>query len=271
MKRLTVLALMMAGSLAALEYRPWLPEPFIPTLRASYDLEHYNKIREGNSTTDLSATSHLLALGGEMGIWYYSSYDVQAEVGCAATRQHSFGFEDATVMGRVQLADDISGASPASVTAGIQLSYVRDKYVSDYSLFHHGKWETFGHIAVGKECPCGPFWSQRVWGMAGLGSAETGSMWVYSKISFEQNCRERFFYGLFVDGLVGFGARPLDIDNFYGYGGIHHRSVNLGAFLQYSIGEWAWLRAEYAYRPWAENFPTNLHRGQIAVYYPFSL
>jgi len=269
MKKFFLLSLILfLQSVNATHLRPWLGQDLLPILTAKYTLQHYHWVRISNHSVRLPSTDHFVNGGGYVP---YAPYSLEVEVNTAGTTANNFGWNDAIVTCRYQLMDDISGEDFVSAVAGVSISRARPKFVRDISTFHHGTWEYLFHGSIGKEEPCGPTWASRAWGLVGLGVANEGSVWVVSRLEYERNACDRYWYGVFLDGLFGMGCQDLVIDSFTGYGPIKHRSVNLGGEFTYSFWENGTLTLKYSFRVWAENFPAYTNLATIEFHYPFGL
>lgn len=268
MIRLCVLLILFVNLTEATQLRPWLGPDLLPILTANYTLQQYHWVRVSNHAVEDPSVDHFVSGGGSIA---YSPYSLEIEVDTAATSANSYGWEDVRITGRYLLMNDITAEDPVSMTAGVSLSKVRPRFVRDISTFHHGSWEYLFHTAIGKEETCGATWASRAWGLVGLGVANEGSYWVESKIAYERNACDRYWYGLFLKGLFGFGSQDIDIDDFNGYGPIKHRSVDLGGRFSYSFHENGYLTAKYSFRVWSENFPAYTNVITIEYNYPFGL
>jgi len=253
---------------SATHLKPWLGQDLLPQLSASYTLQRYHWVRISNHSTRYSSTDHFVAGGAYVP---YAPYSLEVEVDTAGTTRTNYGWNDVIVTGRYQLMDDISGEDVVSAVAGISIAKAAPKFVRDISTFHHGTWEYMFHGSIGKEEPCGPTWGRRAWGLVGLGIANKGSFWVFSHLEYERNACDRYWYGIFLNGLFGMGNHDLVLDEFIGYGPIKHRSVDLGAKFTYSFWENGTLMLRYSFRVWAENFPAYTNLATIEFQYPFGL
>jgi len=248
--------------------RPWLGQDLLPQLTGKYTLQQYHWVRVSNHATPLPSTDHFVNAGAYVP---YAPYSLEVEVNTAGTTANHFSWNDVVVTGRYQLMDDISGEDFVSVVAGVSIAKTRPKFVRDISTFHHGTWEYLFHGSIGKEEPIGSTWASRSWGLVGLGIANEGSFWVVSHLEYERNACDRYWYGVFLEGLFGMGSHDIDITNFLGYGPIKHRSVDLGGQFTYSLLENGTLTLKYSFRVWAENFPAYTNLATIEFQYPFGL
>lgn len=253
--------------------KPWFDHELVPLLEGSYTLQKYDKVKVKNHSTPYQSLDHFLNLGV---FGAFAPYSVELETAFAGTTCHNFNWEDVRLTGRYQLSNDISGESPVSAVLGATISRTDRKFVEDISTFHHGRWEYLFHGSVGKEFACGPTWNSRFWGLAGFGVADEGSIWFFSHLEAEGNACGKYWYGIFLNGLMGLGDKPLSpcdflACDFLGYGPIQHRSLDLGAHLNISLWEYGTLEAKYSYRVFAYNFPGNAHLLTLRYEYPFGL
>ncbi|GEM_PF-2460418 len=267
--RSALLLLTLPMALTAIELEPWIPEPYLPQFKAAYSPEHFNNVRVGSTKTPYRSTAHSMdfSLFGAV----TEQFMVELSFNCIGTSQNHFGMNDAQLTGRYQFWNDITGENFASVTLGTTVSYANWPFVRDLAVFHHGQWEFLTHLSIGREEPCGGAWSSRSWGVVGIGSANEGSVWVFSKLQHERAFSACLRGGAYLGTTVGFGSNPLSIPTFAGYGSLRHRSVDFGVQAEYTVGVYGFIRAEYSFLPWSQNFPIYVNRFAISFYYPIGL
>ena len=256
------------GSAGATHIRPWLGVELQPLLDSRLAVQKFDRVRIQSEALPCGSRDFFFDLGA---YFAYAPYSLELETGFAGTSRHHFNWEDFHLTGRYQLMDDITGADIVSLVAGFTVSRTNRRYVEDISTFHHARWEYLFHASVGKEFPQGPIWVSRAWAFGGFGSGDEGSVWLFSHLEYEKNCRDRFWWGAFLKGLFGLGDKPLALNNFTGYGPVEHRSIDIGAHLDISLWEYGYITAQYSYRIWAYNFPDCAHLATLRYEYPFGL
>ncbi len=266
--RIITFSLLFFASAAATHIRPWLGDDLQPLLETRFSVQEFDKVRIKNNSTPFCSLSYFFDVGGYIA---YAPYSLELETGFAGTPCNHFNWEDFRLTGRYQLMDDISGADPISAVAGFTVSRTNRRYVNDISTFHHARWEYLFHGSIGKEFPSGLTWGSRTWAFGGLGTADEGSAWFFAHLEIEKNCCDRYWGGIFLDGLFGLGGQPLTLLNFNGYGPVQHRSIDIGAHINLSLWEYGSVCARYSYRVWAYNFPAEAHLVTLRYEYPIGI
>lgn len=252
---------LLTTTLHATQLRPWLDDDLVPIFRAQYDLQQYNQVAIRTKETSYHSTDNFVT-GSLRGA--YSPVEVEVEGCFGATAHHNFNWDEVLLTGRYQVLNDITSESPVSWTLGFTYSRGNEWTLHDVSIFRHGRVEYLAHTSIGKESPLATNWSSRAWGAAVLGITDETSSWLFLKAAFEMNRCDNFAFGIFIDGLFGFGKQTIDLVNFQGYGPVAHRTVDLGIWTNY--GGW---EVQYSYRILQQNAPAYVHYLQIA--YNFSL
>lgn len=255
LKKLT-LAFLMPLSLLATDFNPFFgPQLFIDA-KADYLYQNFTKVKKNHQKKDYHSNDHFLHLSGSIP---YDVYSGELELTGAATRHRTFGFDDLRLTGRFQILADCIDDSQSLVIGATAIQAIKQS-VHDIGSFHHGKIEGLLHASFGKEFTCQQFWTERYWGMLGLGSADVGSPWLQGMLVWDRNLWDTHQFRLFAKGLYGFGGNTLRIRHFKGYGPIAHRSIDIGARYDYTLYWYGTWGIEYAYRVYARNFPcqTNL-------------
>ncbi len=166
--------------------------------------------------------------------------------------------------------DDIAGDN-LSMATGLSYTQAFRRSLDDLSSFHHGLYNAELFVSLGKEFCQGIDWGQRLWGTAAFGVAEIGSPWLSLKIDYDKRFWESSAVTLFAKGLIGLGSHKLRPEAFHGYGKVAHRSLDLGCKYTYEIPYYGSASIEYAFRPYARNFPIYSHQVLLSVFYRFGL
>lgn len=257
--------------LSATEYAPWFGTSFQLEGRASAEYQTFNAFdSNGHShhykTRDFFGNLSLSLAIDPVVLWPVS---VEIETLLARTHHRSWGLDSFKLTGRYQWMDDILG-DPVSLTGGLSLILPVKVALHDISSFHHGIVECEAHVAVGKEFSLFDQWTFRHWGLLAIGVADRGSPWFRGGYFWEKNFCNGFSLDLFFEGLLGLGSRRLHAHHFHGYGGIRHRSIDLGVQLNYQLDCFGVISLAYTYRPYARNFPKNVNCIQLSLFYPFA-
>lgn len=235
---------------------PWLETYLQPEVRASF---RYLAYEHSSNNYFFDASASLTAT---------PTFSVELEAELAKTSRQTWGVDHLKATGRYVLWDDIAG-DPLSVTLGLSLIQAFQPSLRDISSFHHGISEAELFLSFGKETAQGEEWVRRWWGFGAIGIASRGFPWYRGRLSYEWRIRQLFELAIFADGLKGAGFKKLHRHHFKGYGAIDHRSVDLGLRLTYLIPFFGSFYVEYAYRPYAQNFPkrANIVTAQLHYLY----
>ncbi len=261
---LPLFILFLAGQMSATEFAPWFGNQYQFEARWKALYQKYNHIGSHPYQADDLFTQLSLSFSPDPAL------SGEAEILFADTRYRDFGFDSGKVTGRYLLLDDIVG-DPVSLTMGLSLAFPIYRGLHDISSLHHGMIETEAHLAIGKEYSYLNQWHQRQYALLGVGIATQGSPWLHFLCSWEKRLCVGWTFELFAKSLLGFGKRKVHVSKFNGYGAIAHRSLDLGAKINYILDFSGVVTFEYVYRVLARNYPQNTHLVQLMYFYPFSL
>lgn len=254
--------------LKATDLAPW----YDPTLelhwKNSYVLQSFDAVNTPHTPRGYrsNASFFTTSLAGN-----YELYAGEIEAVTAASRHRTYGWDNFRMTLRYQLFNDDIGDA-FSLTAGAMLSKAYKQAVHDISSFHHGRFETELHAAIGKQCFSERFWTSRIWSVLVLGMADQGSPWLRANFQWEKNCWDWHQVSVFAHTLWGFGKKGLRIHDFKGYGPVRHQSIDLGLRYSYFLEcSGATLSAQYSYRVYALNFPRSTNRFFVSLHYPIGL
>ncbi len=262
------LSLLCQGQLAyATELMPWTETDLLLYPRFDYEFQHYDKIKSSHHSSRKHGNDSFYTLGisGSYSVW-----SAEAEIAMATTEKRKFGFDCFRLTGRYQLMDDILD-DPVSLWAGATYLASTKSAVDDISAFHHGKNGVEFHLSVGREKTCYDTWSSRWWTAGIYGIADQGCPWWKAIAAWEKRWSEALTFRFYAEGLLGMGNCSLHVESFHGYGGVKHRSVDLG-ILAAKVTECGPIwHIEYRQRVFAYNFPVGANIFKISFIYPFSL
>jgi hypothetical protein len=275
-KLLAFLILLPLG-LFSTELKPWLDTDFQIRAKGNALLQYYREVYSPHESIRYHNLDQFYTLSGSVAIPDLVSMDmnrgigVELEMTLANTRRQHPNLDNIRLTGRYQFLDDIIG-DPISLTAGLTVTQAFKNALFDISSFHHGLIEAEATIAFGKECSYSEFWDSRWWGLLGCGIGDWGTFWLHGYAAWEKNWCDCHQLRFFMNSLYGFGQKNINrCDNFHGYGKIKHRSVDIGVRYSYFLDYGQSLSIQYAFRPYAYNFPTFNNTLEIAIIYPFGL
>lgn len=250
------------------DLRPWYGDPYEIYWDADVAYQTYSRVAINSHTKKNSSDDVFLHAG--IGSALGDEYAVEAEITAAHTSKHHCFFDNIRITGRYLLADDVAGDS-FSIAIGVTGIQALTIAVDDISSFHHGNLEGEIHIAIGREIPCGLDWGSRWWIVAAIGTADVGSPWWRSQITWDYHILPNQELSFFLHALGGMGSRALDPHDFHGYGPIRHLSADLGFSYRYEIECFGSFCAEYFNRVYARNFPAYVNYINLSFCYPFGL
>jgi hypothetical protein len=261
--------LLLPFAATATQYRPWFGEDKVIEVRPSYTFFYYPHVDQGGDTITHESYNHLgaLSISGQTDCTWFA----EAEIHTAGNEIRGWSVEDYTFTGRYKFLNDCAG-DPISMTVGVTVAKVETAGRKDFSTFHAGQMEYELHTSFGKEWICRQYWTSRAWGYLGGGIANRGSPWIRGILGYDLNHWNCYHYGIFAQGLFGFGQHDLCLQEpFRGYGAIKYRSIDISAYFTKVFGNYAELTLEYTLRPWAYNFPTHAHAVTVRFMWPYNL
>lgn len=248
---------------------PWYTTVGEFQFRPTYIYRHYPSVSQGKNPTSYHSHDHLIDLN--LGIQFWSNWEVQIESDFSNTRKLNWGTQRFGLQLRYLLLDDVVG-DLVSLSLGLQSYYVPTRNLRDISSPYHAQGNIELGAAIGKEIDKTYNWLFRFWGFAGIGIANRGAPWIRPLLAAEMKFKQRHLFKVFSGGYFGFGHRhKIAIDYFKGYAKVAHRSVDLGLNYTYLFKIWGTLGFQYAYRPYAHSFPQHASTFRIEYRLPFSL
>lgn len=268
-KALTGFLLLLPALAIGTELKPWLDRDLEVQARGSALFQFYQNVYTPHKTIHHQARDRFYHVSAAFAAFDYSA---EVEMTVADTKFQHLDVDCLRLTLRRLFLDDILG-DPLTLTAGLTITQAFRHSIFDISSFHHGHIEAEANISFGKETPCMEFWLTRWWGYAGLGIADnSGSPWLHTFFAWERNWWNMHQFRVFMESLIGFGGRNISSHrHFHGYGKIKHRSLDVGARYTYFFDYGESLSLQYAYRPYAYNFPAHANLVLISFLYPFGL
>lgn len=248
------------------ELQPWYPTVGEFNLRSAYSFCYYPSVSQGRPYH-----SHDHRIDLNLGVQFWSNWDVELESGFLHSRRLNWGTERVGLQLRHLFLDDVAG-DPISLSIGLQGFYVPTRSLRDVSVPFHAQGNLELGAAVGKEIDKTYNWLFRFWGFMGVGMANRGAPWIRSLLMAEMKFKENHVLKAFTESYIGFGHRHrVCANDFNGYGKIAHRSIDLGLNYTYLFRIWGSLSFEGAYRLYAHSFPKHAVSARLEYRLPFSL
>lgn len=247
------------------DLKPWYPRSLQLQGIVDYRYQSYNRLDAPGKNRHFSSDDHFVD-ASLMAV--YDPYSIQLEIEFADTRKRNFDWDHIGVTGRYQFLDDNVG-DPISLTAGVTLSRAWREALNDISSFHHGQNEAFFHMAIGKQSIHGSTWSDRWWGIIGLGIADRWTPWIVANAAYEWNQYDPHRFKVYINTLWGCGGSKLRLKDFGGYSRVNHKSIDIGAAYLYEFEFFGTVSLSYSRRVYAHNFPDNANILTIQYNYPF--
>ncbi len=257
------------GPLSGTELKPWFGPELVPQIEAEAIVQIFEEVDTRDGDEKYASCDFFIDLGALIAPTADTS--VELEVIGADTRSHSFGADTIKLTGRYLWLNDVVG-DLVSLSTGISIAQVFKPFSRDLAVFHNGGIEGELHVAIGKEAVCQAFWTSRWWGVLGVGIGDLGSPMCRADLHYDWNWWDRHHCGIFLHSLWGLGSRDLhSVKHFHGYGPIRHQSVDLGVSYTFCFQYDIFLEAEYLYRAYAKNCPSNASIIFLRFVYPFGL
>ncbi len=255
-------------SIMALEVQPYLGDIYEFYFLSKYTYSYFNKV-EG-ALVQLTKTDNDNFLYFDLAFCPSMQWGIDFDFEFAKTPRESFGFSSGAFQLRYLWLDDIIG-DPITLTTGANIRVTTRESLKDIAIPYHSNVDLEGNIAMGKEFSKMEFWRFRLWGYGAVGIANQGSPWFKGIVTFEGNSKDVVQWAMFVETMHSYGNRTyVDIANFYGYGRIRQKNIDLGARLGFKTGVMGTLSFEYRRRVFAKRFPENANFFSVMYLLPFS-
>lgn len=257
LRRTWLLSTFVVAKLSALEFSPWLPEPYQPYLDAHYVYSTFSKVNHAEPSLEKTSHDQLAAL--DFFVANSSNWEVGVDVEFAHTPRFDWGFRSSGAALRYQLLNDLTG-DVIACTPSVAVRVVAPKALHDISTPYHAEFNGELAAAFGREWSAGEFWTTRLSGLLGVGAANRGSPWMRFYGAWESNRENRLRTALYTEGYFGFGNREIvSLSHFDGWASIHHQSVDVGGALRFFVTTSAVVSVEYIRRVYARSFPEQVN------------
>lgn len=268
-KFLSCASLLVTTSGFALETKPWLNNVYEFDFETAFSYAHFNKVQGASRQLTSPVNNRDLLL--DFGFTPFPSFDIRVEGEFGKTNYVNWALRSGALQMRYQLMDDISGA-PLSLLFGLNIRGATHHFLRDVSTPYAAEFNAEITCSAGKEWSDGISWQMRTYGYATLGQGNRGYPWTHELFVWEYNLYDTHRFGLFAEGDFGFGNKHhVDVKKFAGWGKYQHQSIDLGFSYGYKIGIWGILKATYAYRVFAHNYPEHVNFVSLSYSIPFSL
>jgi hypothetical protein len=262
--------LFLSNVLLATETSPWFGNIYEIETRNGVAYQGYKKIDglSGGASGDFDD----FFMRSSVLISPVDRWSVEVELSLANTRQRGAGLESFLVTGRYLLLEDLFGDT-VSLAVGVTAQFSPSTSVRDWSSYQSGRFESEGHISLGKEFSENGTWNWRVWTMLALGYAFEGNPFMRYEGVCAINVFDEQEVQLFLRGRLGFGTQPLNtsVVPFAGYGSVAYSLGDLGLRVGHSFGESGVLSVELARRMWAHHTPKQTTYIGVDYLYSFGL
>lgn len=256
-------------SLQALHKEPWFGPMLEFELDSSYANYRFRSVQNGAPNLQGLLVDQDLCWNLSFVPWSTISFDMEFDV--AHTSQINWSYRSAAGQLRYQVLDDIVG-DPVSLVVGFAFRNVSKRLLRSVSTIYHGMANFEGNITVGKEWAKGLDWQWRSFISQAFGSANTGSIYSYTRFALERNLWNVHFFSFLADGYFGFGSRRfVPTDDFHGWGLYRHKSVQLAVKYRVNFSVYGSLSLEYMRTVYARTYPENANLFVVSYDLPFSL
>ena len=198
-------------------------------------------------------------------------WSIDADMQLADTTKQSFTFRSLAFQGRYLWFDDITG-DPISLVTGVSGRFTSSQSLRDYSCPSHGHLDVELNFSLGKEAAVTDNWVFRGWFFGALGQATRGSPWVRAVGSCETNLSDTHRFAFFTEWVSGYGRHSrVNTENFFGYGKIREKAVDVGIRYGCKIDVWGTARVEFIRRVFAKSVPEKVNTLVLSYFFPFSI
>lgn len=266
-KIIFLLGLFTSSFICALEKAPWFGDVYEFHFFSKYTYSYYNKVN--NAITPLKSTSNDHLLHFDLSFSPSLQWSIDSDLEFAASPRQNFGFSSVAFQARYLLKDDIIG-DPVSFCFGGNFRVVSPESLRDVSILYHANVDFEFNVALGKEFSKSDYWRFRLWAFCSGGMANRGSPWLRQEFAIEGNVLEKKKWALFLKAMEGYGREEeINIYDFYGYGPVRQRNIDIGARYGIRLNVWGTLSFEYKRRILAEVCPENVNFFSISYLLPF--
>jgi len=260
----------LSQKISATQFDPWFSELYLPVVRCDFIYERFNKVEAAKGSQPYTAYNQFIHQSLTMTA--PAELNMELEFGGASTRNTHWRIEYFRATGRYLLMNDVGGESPVSCAAGLTFTFPWRYALTDISLMHHSLYDIEAHVSVGKEIPCGPYWSQRYWALLGYGEGTRGLPWIHGIVAAEKNFKDIHQFRLSAEYLRGLGHHTIKNPKFFhGYANVAHQSIDLIFHYLFSIPTYFDITFDYLQRVKAKNCPRGIQAASIGIVWSFSI
>ena len=251
-----------------IEYQPWFGNIYEFNLLSRYAYSNFSSIDSAISPLKKRSNNHLVYLGLEFPV--SPEFSIDGDIEFVDTSKQPFCFSSIALQARYLIYDDIIG-DKVSLALGGNLRFTSSRSLRDVAIPYQGNCDLEATIAIGKEFDQFESWKFRMWGFGGIGISNRGSPWLFGLMSVEGSFPKSNKWSLFLLSTHGYGhGTVIDINNFYGYGNIREKNVDIGGKLGHRFGVWGTLSIEYKHRLYGKHCPKDEMTFSINYLLPFS-
>lgn len=243
--------LLLPLSLWSFDFFPWFGTDFELEVKPYYAFRYFPNV----NTDAPNYRDHEIGnlIGAEVSITALREWMLGVTTSLAQTSKMDFSLNQVGFIFGTQWANDRLG-DPFALSSYLVINGSTSTATKDPILYHSARWEYELHTSIGKECFFNASWCSRSWLDAAIGFGSTGAPYFKGLLFFEQNFCDQQIAALFFRSWVGFGSRALE-ENFYGYGSIRHRNLDVGVRYAYDTWYWGDFGLDFSIGVIASNYP----------------
>ncbi len=256
-------------SLYSLDKSPWFSNLWEFQFDSSATYSRYRYVQNGYPQPNSFSNDYFLVFG--LALSPSVQTDIAAEIEWADTPVQPMGVRSVALQFRYAYLNDLMG-DPCSWIVGGTVRQVEKRSLKDVSDPYHANLNLELLTTLGREFFSRKKLITRGYATAAFGSANRGAPWLRCIGSLELSYREKNSAEIFCEGYFGLGSkRSVDINNFNGYGAIHHGSIDISFRYNHFFPLWGELSCSYTRRLYAYCFPEKVNFFTLNYVLPFSL
>ena len=262
------LGIILTGSCFSYQIKPWM-DPWLEFhFEPSFMYRYYPNVEGGYNPKSYSSHDRFTQIKAYVSP--LENFDAELLIEFADTRKQSLGMQSLGAQLRYQWLDCIRKDVISWITC-MNLFYVSPRSLKDVSCYYHGKWNVELGQSLGKEWSFDSFLLVP-YSYISVGQANFGYPWLRCLMDLYAQYKNSEV-DCFLDGYFGLGhLNRVNVDNFYGWGKIRHKSIEIGVKYRYQISKiWGTVGFMYSYRFYAENYPSKASSFEISYQLPFSM
>jgi len=249
--------------------QPWFGEVYEFHFLESYSYSWFHSVQSSLPPYNQFFQANVFYSGLEFSpspVW-----DVDGDIQFASTSKVPFNFRTGALQVRYLWSDDIVG-DPVSFATGASVRVTAASSLKDVSCPSHGNVDFEVNFSLGKEFDAPTTWRFRTWLFGAIGQANRGSPWIRAVGSLEMNREDVHKFALYAEWINGYGShKTIDVNNFFGYGKIRERALDIGARYGHGLGVWGTLRLDYIRRVVAKVAPEYVNTFMLSWLLPFGV